>query len=412
MSTYICIDLKSFYASVECVERGLDSMESNLVVADPTRGGGAICLAVSPHLKALGVRNRCRIFEIPKDIDYITAMPRMKKYIEYSANIYEIYLKYVSKDDIHVYSIDEAFLDVTNYLSLYKKNPKELALTIMNDIYDNYGIRATAGIGTNLYLCKVALDIIAKHAPDFIGILDEDSYKEKLWYYEPLSDFWQIGTGISNRLHRLNIHNMYELSIHDERELFKEFGINARLLIDHSKGIEPTTIKEIKEYKPKHKSISNSQILFKDYNKDDALKVLIEMLDIVYLELIRINKYTSCISFYVGYSKDIISPLSLSRKIDSTDSFQVLLRCLIDNYNRYVSNSYSIRRLGITLSSLCSGSVQLDLFNKNDNEEGIGHAINEIKDKYGKNYLFRGVSLEENATALKRNRLIGGHNAE
>lgn len=412
MSTYICIDLKSFYASVECVERGLDSMESNLVVADPTRGGGAICLAVSPHLKALGVRNRCRIFEIPKDIDYITAMPRMKKYIEYSANIYEIYLKYVSKDDIHVYSIDEAFLDVTNYLSLYKKNPKELALTIMNDIYDNYGIRATAGIGTNLYLCKVALDIIAKHAPDFIGMLDEDSYKEKLWYYEPLSDFWQIGTGISNRLHRLNIHNMYELSIHDERELFKEFGINARLLIDHSKGIEPTTIKEIKEYKPKHKSISNSQILFKDYNKDDALKVLIEMLDIVYLELIRINKYTSCISFYVGYSKDIISPLSLSRKIDSTDSFQVLLRCLIDNYNRYVSNSYSIRRLGITLSSLCSGSVQLDLFNKNDNEEGIGHAINEIKDKYGKNYLFRGVSLEENATALKRNRLIGGHNAE
>ncbi|MBR6949831.1 MAG: DNA repair protein [Bacilli bacterium] len=412
MSTYICIDLKSFYASVECVERGLDSMESNLVVADPTRGGGAICLAVSPHLKALGVRNRCRIFEIPKDIDYITAMPRMKKYIEYSANIYEIYLKYVSKDDIHVYSIDEAFLDVTNYLSLYKKNPKELALTIMNDIYDNYGIRATAGIGTNLYLCKVALDIIAKHAPDFIGILDEDSYKEKLWYYEPLSDFWQIGTGISNRLHRLNIHNMYELSIHDERELFKEFGINARLLIDHSKGIEPTTIKEIKEYKPKHKSISNSQILFKDYNKEDALKVLIEMLDIVYLELIRINKYTSCISFYVGYSKDIISPLSLSRKIDSTDSFQVLLKCLIDNYNRYVSNSYSIRRLGITLSSLCSGSVQLDLFNKNDNEEGIGHAINEIKDKYGKNYLFRGVSLEENATALKRNRLIGGHNAE
>ena len=412
MSTYICIDLKSFYASVECVERGLDSMESNLVVADPTRGGGAICLAVSPHLKALGVRNRCRIFEIPKDIDYITAVPRMKKYIEYSANIYEIYLKYISKDDIHVYSIDEAFLDVTNYLKLYRKSPKDLALTIMNDIYDKYGIRATAGIGTNLYLCKIALDIIAKHAPDFIGILDEDSYKEQLWFYEPLSDFWQIGTGISNRLHRLNIHNMYELSIHDERELFKEFGINARLLIDHSKGIEPTTIKEIKEYKPKHKSISNSQILFKDYNKEDALKVLIEMLDIVYLELIRINKYTSCISFYVGYSKDVISPLSLSRKIDSTDSFQVLLKCLIDNYNKYVSNTYKIRRLGITLSCLCSSSVQLNLFSKNDCEEEIGHAINEVKDKYGKNYLFRGVSLEENATALKRNRLIGGHNAE
>ena len=220
MSTYLCIDLKSFYASVECVERGLDPMRSNLVVADPTRGDGAICLAITPHLKELGIRNRCRIFEIPKDVDYITALPRMRKYIEYSANIYSIYLKYISKDDIHVYSIDEAFLDVTNYLKLYKMTPKELALTIMDDIYNTYGIRATAGVGTNLYLCKIALDILAKHAPDFIGVLDEESYKRELWFHEPLTDFWQIGNGIQNRLYKLNIHNMYELSIHDERDLF------------------------------------------------------------------------------------------------------------------------------------------------------------------------------------------------
>ena len=413
MSTYLCIDLKSFYASVECVERGLDPMRSNLVVADPTRGDGAICLAITPHLKELGIRNRCRIFEIPKDVDYITALPRMRKYIEYSANIYSIYLKYISKDDIHVYSIDEAFLDVTNYLKLYKMTPKELALTIMDDIYNTYGIRATAGVGTNLYLCKIALDILAKHAPDFIGVLDEESYKRELWFHEPLTDFWQIGNGIQNRLYKLNIHNMYELSIHDERDLFKEFGINARLLIDHSKGIEPTTIEQIKNYKPRSKSISNSQILFTDYTKEDAKKVLIEMLDIVYLELTRLGKFTSLFGFYVGYSKDMVKPLSFSKKIDYTDSFQVLLRLLNKEYDLRVPSNSKIRRLGITLSGFNeSNSLQLNLFEDNYNEEVLGNTINNIKDKYGKNYIFRGVSLDEKATGIKRNKLIGGHNAE
>ena len=413
MSTYLCIDLKSFYASVECVERGLDPMRSNLVVADPTRGDGAICLAITPHLKELGIKNRCRIFEIPKDVDYITALPRMRKYIEYSANIYSIYLKYISKDDIHVYSIDEAFLDVTNYLKLYKMTPKELALTIMDDIYNTYGIRATAGVGTNLYLCKIALDILAKHAPDFIGVLDEESYKRELWFHEPLTDFWQIGNGIQNRLYKLNIHNMYELSIHDERDLFKEFGINARLLIDHSKGIEPTTIEQIKNYKPRSKSISNSQILFTDYTKEDAKKVLIEMLDIVYLELTRLGKFTSLFGFYVGYSKDMVKPLSFSKKIDYTDSFQVLLKLLNKEYDLRVPSNSKIRRLGITLSGFNeSNSLQLNLFEDNYNEETLGNTINNIKDKYGKNYIFRGVSLDEKATGIKRNKLIGGHNAE
>lgn len=388
-------------------------MKTNLVVADPTRGGGSICLAVSPHMKELGIKNRCRVFEIPEEIDYITATPKMKKYIEYSANIYALYLKYVASEDIHVYSIDEVFMDVTHYLKLYKKSPEELAITIMEDIYNTYGIRATAGIGSNLYLAKIALDILAKHSSNFIGILDEETYKEKLWFHEPLSDFWGIGRGIEARLKNLNINNMYELSIHEELELFKEFGINARLLIDHSKGIEPTTIEEIKNYKPKSKSISNSQILYTDYNKDDAKKVLIEMLDIIYLELTRIEKLTTCISFFVGYSKDIVRPLSLSKRIEATDSFQVLLKILINEYDKNVLNNCKIRKLGIGLSGLRDNkATQLNLFENNHNEEKLGNTINNIKSKYGKNHIIRGVSLTNKATAIKRNKLIGGHNAE
>ena len=411
---YLCIDLKSFFASVECVERGLEPMDSNLVVADPSRGKGAICLAITPHLKSLGIRNRCRIFEIPENVDYITAVPRMKKYIEYSASIYEIYLKYFAKEDIHVYSIDEAFMDITTYQRMYHKTPRELAITIMEDIYNTFGIRATAGIGTNLYLAKVALDIIAKHAPDFIGELDETSYKERLWFYEPLSDFWQIGPNLERHLNHLGIHNMYELSIADERMLFKEFGINARLMIDHSKGLEPTTIEQIKAYRPRQKSISNSQILFTDYKYEDARKVLIEMLDIVFLELTKINKYASHIGIYVGYSKDFIKPLSISKRLkEPTNNFQELLKITLKEYNSHIQKQEKIRRLGISLGGLTEiESTQLNLFEKREVDQVIGNTINNIKDKYGKNYIFRGVSLEEKATGIKRNKLIGGHNAE
>ena len=411
---YLCIDLKSFYASVECVERGLEPMESNLVVADPTRGKGAICLAITPHLKSLGIKNRCRIFEIPEDIDYITAVPRMKKYMEYSGGIYGIYLKYFAKEDIHVYSIDEAFMDITTYLKMYHKTPKELAITIMEDIYDTYGIRATAGIGTNLYLAKVALDIIAKHAKDFIGELDEISYQEQLGEYRPLNDFWQIGINTENHLNRLGLYTMNDIKKADERMLFKEFGINARLIIDHSKGIEPTTISEIKAYKPKQKSISNTQILFTDYKYEDARKVLIEMLDIVFLELTKINKYTSHIGIYVGYSKDICKPLSISKKLkEPTNNFQELLRITIREYNTYVRKDEKIRRLGIFLGELSDiTDCQLNLFESREDEQVLGNTINDIKSKYGKNYVLRGVSLEEKATAMKRNKLIGGHNAE
>ena len=277
---YMCIDLKTFYASVECVERSLDPFSTNLVVADPSRGKGTICLAISPKMKMLGVKNRCRIYEIPPNIKYIIAPPRMKKYIEYSANIYGIYLKYFSKDDIHVYSIDEAFMDVTNYLKLYNTDVVSLAKIIMKDIFDTYGITATCGIGTNMYLAKIALDITAKHSSTNIGYLDEEKYKKELWHHKPLSDFWQIGKGIERRLNKLRLFDMYDIAHTDPKRLYKEFGINAEYLIDHSFGKESCTIADIKKYKPKTNSITNSQILFEDYSFEKARIVLKEMVEI------------------------------------------------------------------------------------------------------------------------------------
>ena len=225
-NVYLVIDLKTFYASVECVERGLDPFTTNLVVADPSRGKGAICLAITPAMKMLGIKNRCRIYEIPENVKYIIALPRMQKYIDYSANIYEIYLKYISKDDIHVYSIDEAFLDVSKYLKFYKMKSIDLAKTIMKDIYDTYGITATCGIGTNMYLAKIALDIMSKHSPSNIGWLDEEKYKKELWHYRPLSDFWQIGRGIEKRLNRKRIFDMYDIAHTDPKILYKELSLD------------------------------------------------------------------------------------------------------------------------------------------------------------------------------------------
>ena len=267
---YLCIDLKTFYASVECVERGLDPFSTNLIVADPSRGKGSICLAVSPKLKMLGVKNRCRVFEIPPNIKYITAMPRMKKYIEYSANIYGIYLKYFSKEDIHVYSIDEAFIDVTHYLKMYNMNAIELAKTIVKNIYDEYKITAAAGVGTNLYLAKIALDITAKHSADNIGYLNEEKYINELWEHKPLTDFWQVGKGIEKRLNKMRLYNMHDIALCEQKALYKEFGINAELLIDHAWGKESCKMEDIKKYTPKNNSISNSQVLFKDYSFEKA----------------------------------------------------------------------------------------------------------------------------------------------
>ena len=301
---YICIDLKTFFASVECVERGLDPFKTKLVVADEERGNGTICLAVSPKMKELGVRNRCRLFEIPSNLDFIIAKPRMKKYIEYSANIYGIYLKYIDKNDIHVYSIDECFIDVTKYLKLYKKDVYQISKMLIDDVYNTYGITATVGIGPNLFLAKVALDISAKHKKTNIAYLDEDVFKETLWDHTPLTDFWQIGRGIQDRLQKHNIYTLKQVSECDPVILYKEFGINAEILIDHSKGIEPTTIAEIKKYKSKNNSISYGQVLFEDYTYDEAFLVMKEMVELACLDLIDKHLVTNHISLGVIVEKE------------------------------------------------------------------------------------------------------------
>jgi len=281
-NVYLVIDIKSFFASVECVERGLDPMTTRLVVADPTRSKGTICLAVSPALKALGVKNRCRIHEIPESLDYIVAPPQMQHYINASAEIYEVYLQYVSKDDIHVYSIDEAFLDVTHYLQLYHMTAKELGIEIMNAIEAKTGIRSTCGIGTNMYLAKIALDITAKHAPDFIGILTEDTYRETLWEHQPLTDFWMIGRGTAGKLNKHGLFTMRDIAhtaIADIEMLFSLFGIDAEILIDHAFGKELVGMKEIKNYHSESNSLSSGQVLMRDYNFDECRIVVKEMMD-------------------------------------------------------------------------------------------------------------------------------------
>lgn len=277
---YFVIDMKSFFASVECAERGLDAMTTKLVVADKERSETTICLAVSPAMKKLGVKNRCRLYEIPKDIEYEIAPPRMKKYIEYAAEIYGIYLKYIDKSDIHVYSIDECIIDATDYLKIYNLKAKEFAQKLMNEINDKLHIPSSAGIGSNMYLAKIALDITAKHSPDRIGWLTQEKFIKTLWNHKPLTDFWGISTGISTRLAKYGIYDMEGISKADEDLLYKEFGINAELIIDHSNGIEPCLMSDIKDYKGKTKSISSSQILPCNYNFKDAKLVMREMVDV------------------------------------------------------------------------------------------------------------------------------------
>ena len=365
MKWYLCIDLKTFYASVECVERGLDPFKTDLIVADPSKGKGSICLAITPKMKKRGIKNRCRVFQIPKNIHPIVAKPRMIKYMQYSCKIYSIYLKYIDKEDIHVYSIDEAFLDVTSYLKMYNKNPKEIAIMIMKDIYDTTHITATCGIGTNMYLAKIALDIISKHTKSNIGILNRKLYIEKLSHHVPLTDFWGIGRAIEDRLHKLHLKDMYDIAHTDENILYKEFGINAKLLIDHSKGIETCTIKDIKNYKPKNNSVSNTQILFSDYSKQSAKIVLTEMIHNIVLRLVKSNLYTNCIGFYIGYSKDEIPPISIHKKIDhQTNSFNLISSILLDEYDYRVSDEIGVRKLGVFLSNINSKeNVQLILNN-------------------------------------------------
>ena len=412
---YLAIDLKTFYASVECVERGLNPFSTNLVVADSARGKGAICLAITPAMKMRGIKNRCRLYEIPPNIQYIIAMPKMKKYIEYSANIYAIYLKYIAKEDIHVYSIDECFLDVTHYLKTYNMNALELSKVILKDIFDSYGLTATVGIGTNLYLAKIALDIISKHSANNIGWLDEEEYKKELWHHKPLSDFWQIGKGIEKRLNKRRIFDMYDIAHTDPKILFKEFGINAQFLIDHANGIEPCTIADIKAYKPKTNSISNSQVLFTDYTYENAELVLKEMVELLAQDLIEKGLETDTIKLYIGYSKDFEKHSGGSRRLGYfTNLYTKLVYEYKKLYEETTDRAIPIRRIGISFERLqnCENE-QINLFENIENntkERKLEKSIIEIKSKMGKNSIIRGMNLQEHATTLIRNKLIGGHN--
>ena len=417
MKAYLCIDLKTFFASVECVERKLDPFAVNLVVADPSRGKGALCLAVSPKMKEQGVHNRCRIFEIPDNISYITAMPRMNLYMQYSADIYGIYLKYISREDIHVYSIDEAFLDVSEYLQMYSVSAKELARMILQDIYTTTGITATVGIGTNLYLAKIALDITAKHAKDNMGVLDEQLYRETLWHHKPVSDFWQVGRGISKRLEKYSVADMYDIAHMDERILYREFGVNAEYLIDHAWGREPTTIKEIKAYKSKSNSLSNSQILFEDYNYEEALLVLKEMVELNVQNLVESHRVTDHIGLYIGYSARNVKATGGSRKLSSvTNSYAYLRNAFIELYRETVNRQELVHMLSISFGNVVDEMYETyDLFtdfNALEKEKKLQLTLLNIKHKFGKNAVIKGMNLLNKATAISRNKLVGGHNAE
>ena len=391
-------------------------MTTDLVVADPERGDKTICLAVSPSLKKKGVKNRCRVFEIPSHIHYIKAPPRMQKYIDYAASIYGIYLRYFSFEDVYVYSIDEAFLDVTGYLARYKKTPKEMAVFLMDRIIDEVGVRATAGIGTNLYLCKIALDINAKHAPDFIGVLDEESYREKLWDHKPLSDFWRIGRGIESRLSRFGIFTMRQIAHAPEDLLYKEFGIDAELLIDHAWGRESVTMRDIQAYKPKNNSICSGQVLFKDYPFDEALVVVKEMGDDIALQLSRKKKKAAGITLGVGMAgRSGGGGRHMSYSFPSPTQNDLAFRDIaVRLFVSMVGKDEYVRRFMISLSGIVDDNdpVQLDLFLDNEESkkrESIQKAILSIKDTYGKNAILKGMDYEEGATQRERNVQIGGH---
>lgn len=414
---YLCIDLKTFFASVECVERNLDPFKVNLAVADKERGKGALCLAISPKLKALGIKNRCRLFEIPSYLDLIIAKPRMKLYMQYAANIYEIYLKYVCDDDIHVYSIDEVFLDISTYFKLYRKTPLQMARMIIDDIFETTGITATAGIGSNLYLSKVALDISAKHNPSNIGILNEHLYKQTLWHHQPITDFWHVGRGIAKRLAKYQIFDMAGVAFCDEKILYQEFGVNAKYLIDHAWGKEPTTIAQIKKYQPENNSISHSQVLFEDYSYEDALLAMKEMVELKVLDLVEKHLVTRHIALYVGYSNKKIKATGGSLKIGvCTNSYRILLSEFITLYKRTTHLNCPIRRLGISFGGVIDEKYEAyDLFTdyqEIEKERKLQEALINIKGRYGKNAVFKGMDLLEKATTLKRNKLIGGHNGE
>jgi DNA polymerase V len=368
-------------------------------------------------MKTLGVKNRCRMSEIPKNIHYMVAKPRMKKYIEYAADIYDIYLDYIDPNDIHVYSIDEAFIDATDYLRIYNKEAREFALFLINQIANRKHIPAAAGIGTNLYLAKVALDITAKKTKDHIGFLNEELYKETLWHHKPITDFWQVARGTANRLSRYGVTDMAGVAALPEETLYKAFGINAELLRDHAFGRESCLISDIKAYKPKSKSISSSQILFEDYSYEKARIVMYEMALAGCQEMMRRHVISNGVGIYVGYSKDLIEPTGGNVRMAYATNLYSNVKEYVDSlFDMHVERDIPIRRLGITFGNImdeaCEGYDLFTDFERIEREKRVEQAVLGIKDRFGKNAMLRGLDFMEGATAITRNTLIGGHNGE
>lgn len=485
--TYIAIDLKSFYASVECVERGLDPLTTNLVVADASRTEKTICLAVSPSLKAYGIPGRARLFEVVQRVkevnrgrkeddklEYITAVPRMALYMDYSTRIFNIYLRYVSEEDVHVYSVDEVFIDVTDYLRLYNTTAHDLCMQMIHDVLNETGITATAGIGTNLYLCKIAMDIVAKHMPaDDKGVriaeLNEMSYRQLLWDHRPLTDFWRIGHGIAKKLEANGLNTMGDVArcsigaandYYNEDLLYKLFGINAELIIDHAWGWECCTMKQIKSYRPESNSLSNGQVLTHPYEFDKARIVVWEMTDALILELVNRHLLTDQIVLTVGYDIDNLTdparrdsykgevkkdhygrlvPKAAHGSINLpkyTSSSNTILEYAMKLFDRIVDENLLVRRMYVVANHVKTEKTvareneftQMDLFsdfgiNTSDSkteepdpeaeekERRLQEAMLKIKQKYGKNAILKGANLQEGATAMERNKQIGGHKA-
>ena len=413
---YLCIDQKSYYSTVECVERGLDPMTTNLVVADPERSENTICLAVSPSMKELGVKNRCRIKDIPSHIKHIVAQPRMQLYIDYAAEIYAVFLKYIAPEDIHVYSIDESFLDVTNYLKMYGMTAKELAVMIIKDVKDTVGTICTCGIGTNLYLAKIALDIKAKHAVDSIGVLDEESYRAELREHRPITDFWQIGEGKATRLRNRGITSMYDVAMASEDLLYNMFGIDAELLIDHAWGRESTTIADIKAYRSKSKSLSSGQVLMRDYKYHEGEIIAKEMMDQLCLDMAAKKLATDSVSLYVGYSytQGVPGAGGTAKLATETNLASILVPAIETLYRRIVDPRFMIRRVCLSCNNVVGdiGVLQLNMFEdttKQLRDKAIQETMLGIRAKYGKNSILKGVNFDPAATGRERNLQIGGH---
>lgn len=489
---YVAIDLKSFYASVECKERGLDPITTNLVVADSSRTEKTICLAVSPALKSYGIPGRARLFEVVQkvkevniyrkrkatnrtftgssysdielkknkslELSYIIAPPRMAYYMKYSSKIYNIYLKYFSSDDIYVYSIDEVFIDVTHYLKTYNMRAKELVTKVIQDVYQTTGITATAGIGTNLYLCKIAMDIVAKHVkPDENGVriagLDEMAYRKLLWGHRPLTDFWRVGKGYTKKLEEHGMYTMGDvarMSVKNEDLLYKLFGVNAELLIDHAWGWESVTIESIKAYRPATNSICSGQVLHCPYNYENTKIIVKEMTELLALDLVEKGLVTNQIVLEVGYDVDNLKNQTISslyngeittdkygRKVPKhahgtinidhqTASSKVLTEHIMELYKQIVNKQLLVRRINITVNNVVNENMiktsdyeQINLFvdyaevnekrKKEEAEKEIQKAMIGIKSKYGKNAILKGMNLQKEGTTIERNRQIGGH---